>query len=208
MVAYKRILLFLLLLPILAFTLLGSQSVEQPGYVYWQQTESTGNLISNKFGNEPVMDLLGKTFDELKQVLGEPDEQGRRSLDGEYNYVFYRYQEGSIKFCSPAGLDNNIVVSIIIGPGQEIYGVRAGMLFSEIMAILGTPDIGPEPGINNTYYMEYYLGETGETKYQTPEVLISFSSADINGPTQNIFIKWEAYEYNQKDHLQTKRQYE
>ena len=202
MVAYKHLLLFLLLLPILAFTLLGSQSVEQPVYVYRQQIENTGNLSSNKFGNDPVMNLLGRTFDELKQLLGEPDEQGRSSIDGAYNYVLYRFKEGSIQFCSPTGLDNNIVVNIIIGPGQEIYGVRTGMLFPEIMAILGTPDLGPELGINNIYYMHYYLGETN---FQAPEVLISFSSVDINGPTQNIFIKWEAYEHYQKDQLQAAR---
>ena len=202
MVAYKHLLLFLILLSILPFTLLGSQPVEQPVYAYRQEIESPGNLISNKFGNDPVMDLLGKTFDELKQVLGEPDEQGRSSSAGVHNYILYRYKEGSIQFCSPTGLDNNIVVNIILGPGQEIYGVRAGMLFTEIMAILGTPDLGPELGINNIYYMDYYLGEIN---YQTPEVFISFSSVDINGPTQDIFIKWEAYEYNQKDQLQAAR---
>jgi len=200
LVAYKHLLLFLIMLSILPFTLLGSQPVEHPAYAYRQQIESTGNLISNKFGNDPVMDLLGKTFDELKQVLGEPDEQGRSSLDGVHNYILYRYnKEGYIKFCSPTGLDNNIAVSIIIGPGQEIYGVRAGMLFTEIMAILGTPDLGPELGINNIYYMDYYLGEIN---YQSPEVFISFSSVDINGPTQDIFIKWEAFDCNQKDQLQ------
>ena len=202
MVGYKHLLLFLLLLPILPVTLLGSQPVEQPVYAYRQQIERTGDLISNKFGNDPVMDLIGKNFDELKQVLGEPDEQGQSSLAGVYNYFLYRYEKGSVKFCSPTGLDNNIVISIIIGPGQEIYGVRAGMLFSEIVAILGTPDFGPELGVNNIYYMDYYLGEINN---QTPEAFISFSSADINGPTQDIFIKWEAYDYNQKDQLQTAR---
>jgi len=75
LVPYKRLLLFLLLIFILPFTLLGSQAVDKPIYAYRQETENTGNLIFNKFENDPVMDLLGKTFDEIEQVLGEPDEQ-------------------------------------------------------------------------------------------------------------------------------------
>jgi hypothetical protein len=45
----------------------------------------------------------------------------------------------------------------------------------------------------------------GELNLQTPEVFISFSAADINGSTQDIFIKWEAYEYNQKVQMQATR---
>ena len=202
MIPYKRLLLFLLLIFILPFTLLGSQAVDKPRYAYRQETENTGNLIFDKFENDPVMDLLGKTFDEIEKVLGEPDEQGYSSWLGPHNYILYRFEEGVIQFCSPQSIENKIAIAIIMGPGQEIYGVRAGMLFAEIIAVLGKPDFGPELGINNLYHIDYYLGELN---LQTPEVFISFSAADINGSTQDIFIKWEAYEYNQKVQMHATR---
>lgn len=201
-VAKKHLLMVCILILILPFALSGSQVVEMPEYIYQQKTESIGSSIFDKFGNDPLMDLLGKTFDEIEQTLGDPDEHGSSVWFGPHNYILYRYKEGFVQFCSPANIEERVAVSIIIGPGQEIYGARAGMLFSEIMTILGTPDLGPKLSVNNLYYMDYYLGEID---FQTPEVFISFSSVDVNSPTQNIFVKWEAYEYYQKDQQQASR---
>ncbi len=202
MVAKKHLLMVCILILILPFALSGSQVVEMPTYAYQLKAETIGSSIFDKFGNDPLMALLGKTFDEIEQTLGDPDEYGSSVWFGPHNYILYRYKEGFVQFCSPASIEQRVAVSIIVGPGQEIYGARAGMLFSEIMAILGTPDLGPKLSINNLYYMDYYLGETG---LQTPEVYISFSSINIKGPTQNIFIKWEAYEDYQMNQQQAAR---
>ncbi len=201
-IAYKHLTFILLLLFILPTTLLGSKAAEKPIYAYRQKIESTGSPVFDKFENDPVMELLGKNFDEIKQVLGEPAEQGYSSWLGPHNYILYRSKQGVIQFCSPESIDDKVATSIILGPGQEIYGVRVGMLFTEIIAVLGTPDRGPELGINNLYYMDYHLGKFN---HQVPEIFISFSAADINGSTQDVFIKWEAYESNQKSQLQTAR---
>ncbi len=72
------------------------------------------------------------------------------------------------------------------------------MLFSEIKDILGAPDFGPELGMDNLYYMDYFFGETNNM----PEVYISFSSDRINGSTNDVFIKWEAFEDGQMEILQ------
>ncbi len=149
-----------------------------------------------------MLELLGKNFDEIKQVLAEPAAQGHSGKFGPHNYIFYQSEEGFIRFSSPESINDKVAISIILGPGQEIYGVMVGMPFTEIMAVLGTPDRGPELGINGLYYMDYYLGEF---KNQAPEILISFSAADINGSTQDAFIKWEAYEYYQRGQLQAAR---
>lgn len=66
------------------------------------------------------------------------------------------------------------------------------MDFPEIIAILGEPDFGPEPGVDNQYYMDYYWGELND---QLPEYLISFTADAIDTPTRDIFIKWEGYKY-------------
>ena len=202
MIAKKHLLMVCILILILPFALSGSQGVEIPEQAYQLRTESIGVSIFDKFGNDPLMDLLGKTFDEIKQTLGEPDEYGDSVWFGPHNYILYRNKEGFVQFCSPANIEQKIAVSIIIGPGQQIYGARAGMLFSEVIAVLGNPDLGPRLSINNLYYMDYYLGEID---LQKPEVFISFSSADADGPTQNIVVKWEAYEYYQKDRQKAAR---
>jgi len=198
-ITYKHLPFILLLLFILPTILLGSKAAEKPLYAYRQKIESSGSPVFNKFENDPVMELLGKNFDEIKQALGEPAAQGYSGWLGPHNYILYQSEEGFIRFSSPGGLEDKVAISIILGPGQEIYGVRVGMHFSEIMAVLGTPDRGPEPGINNLYYMDYHLGKLND---QMPEIFISFSAADINGPTQDAFIKWEGYEYNQRGQLQ------
>ena len=202
MIAHKYFPFILLLLFILPVILLDSKAEEKPVYAYRQKIESTESLVSDKLDNDPVMELLGSKFDVIKHVMGEPSEQGTSSWLGPHNYILYQSEGGDIRFSSPEGLDDNKAISISLGPGQEIYGVRVGMHFSEIMAILGPPERGPELGINGLYYMDYYLGEFNN---QAPEVLISFSAVDINGPTRDVFIKWEAYKYNQNNELQAVR---
>jgi len=201
-IVYKYLPFIILMLLILPGFLVDSQAVEKPVYAYRLNNESTESPVFDKLEKVPVMELLGNNFNEIKQVLGEPTEQGHSGWLGPHNYILYQSEEGFIRFSSPEELDDKMAISIIMGPGQEIYGVTVGMLFSEIMAVLGTPDHGPEPGINGLYYMDYYLGEF---KNQVPEIFISFSAADINGPTQDAFIKWEAYEYNQRGQLQAVR---
>ncbi len=200
MIIYKR-LTFLFLLFFLSFVLLGCQTVENPVLAPREKVESTGSPVLDIFEKESVLNLLGKSFDEIRQVLGEPDEHGHSDWLGPHNYILYQNREGVIRFCSPESIDM-IAISIILGPGQEVLGAKVGMLFPEIIDILGTPDFGPELDIDNLYYMVYSLGEIN---HQTPEVLISFSAVEINSPTHDVFIKWEAFENNQTELLQVAR---
>lgn len=200
-IAYKHLPYILLLFFILTIILFGDEAMEKAVYAYREKVENTGSPV-DEFKNDPVMNLLGKNFNEIKKMLGEPAEQGRSNWPGPQNYLLYRSEEGTIHFCSPESAGDKVAISIIMEQGQEIFGVRVGMPFTEIMDVLGKPDRGPEPGINNLYYMDYYLGKFN---HQVPEILISFSAADINGPTQDAFIKWEAYEANQKSQLQAAR---
>ncbi len=52
-----------------------------------------------------------------------------------------------------------LLTLIILGLGQEVLGAKVGMLFSEIKEILGEPAFGPELGMDNLYYMDYFFGE-------------------------------------------------
>jgi len=201
-ITYKHLPFVLLLLFILPAILVVSKAAEKPVCAYRQNIERAGSPVFDKFANDPVMELLGKNFDEIKQVLGEPTAQGHSGWLGPHNYILYQSEEGFIRFSSPDSINDKVAISITLGPGQEIYGVRVGMLFTEIMDVLGTPDHGPELGINNLYYMDYHLGKLN---HQAPEIFISFSAAEINGPTRDAFIKWEAYEYNQRGQVQAAR---
>ena len=196
MILSRHTALLLLLILIVLFALVGCQPVVNPEYDHLQKAEYISNPVSNMFEKDPVMSLLGKSFLEIKQVLGEPDEQGYSGWFGPHHYILYRYEEGFIQFCSPELIENEIAVSIILGPGQEVLGAKAGMHFPEITGILGAPDFGPEIGMDNLYYMDYFGGEIND---QRPDVFISFVADSMNSPTDHVFIKWEAFEYEQTE---------
>ena len=77
-----------------------------------KKVEYIGNPVSSMLEKDPVMSLLGKRFLEIKQVLGEPDEQGYSGWLGPHHYILYRYEEGFIQFCSPEPIENKIAVSL------------------------------------------------------------------------------------------------
>ena len=193
MINYIRLPFLILSICILPFVLLGCQTVDGLAYSYPEKMVSIKNGSLDMFNEDPVMILLGKSFDEIIQVLGEPDEQGNSSLYGPHYYILYMHKEGVIRICSPEPMEEKIAVSIILGPGQEVLGARVGMTFPEIEDILGAPAFRPEPGMDKLYYMDYFFGETTN---QIPEIFISFSADAINSPTHHAFIKWEAFEYD------------
>lgn len=136
--------------------------------------------------NDSAINLLGKNFDEIKQVLGNPDEEGYSEMFGPHYYILFENKEGLLQFCSPEPMEDKVAVSVILGLGQEVLGTKVGMLFSEIEDILGSPDSGPELGMDDLYYMDYVIGET----------YLSFSADDINGSTKDAFLKLEGFQYS------------
>ena len=193
MILYKRLPFIFLSVFILLFVLLGFQTEEGLKYSHQEKMVSIQNDSAIMFTEDPVMNLLGKTFDEIIHLLGEPDEQGHSNWYGPHYYIHYMHKEGSIRLCSPESMEKKIAVSIILGPGQKVLGARVGMTFPEIIDVLGSPDLGPEIGMDNLYYIDYIFGEINN---QMPEIFLSFSSDSINSPTHDAFIKWEAFEYD------------
>jgi hypothetical protein len=202
LVFYKRLpFIFLsIFLFILLFVLLGYQAGANPAYIYQQKMESIIIPDPDMFNKDPVMNLLGKSIDQIKQVLGETDEQGYSGWLGPSYNIYFRHKEGVVQ--SSETIENKIAVSIILGQGQEVLGARVGMLFSEIQDIFGAPDFGPELGMDNLYHMDYFFGEIIN---QTPEVFLSFSAYAVNSPTHQAFVKWEGFEYGQIKILQAQR---
>lgn len=180
-----HLVLVILLLPLL---LMGSGVLEKSEYHTQQEGEFVAYKSVTLLEDDPALSLLGKSFEEITQLLGEPDEKGFSEMFGPHQYILYSYDEGFIRFCSPESLDNEIAVSIILGPGQEVLGTTIGMRFTEIIDILGTPDYGPDIGIDNLYYLDYYYGENNDIM---PEIFISFVGVSMDSPTDYIFIKLE-----------------
>ena len=172
---------------------------DSPSYIYENESFTTNLYLHEQ---DQVLNLLGNSFEKIKEVMGEPDEQGYSSQNGPHNYILYNHKDGTIIFGSPEGIDTKTAVSIILGEGQEILGAEVGESFEETKDVLGPPDSGPEHGINDLYYMDYYLGDRTD---EVPEVFISFSADTIDGKTQDVFIKWEAFEYKQKEVFQAGR---
>lgn len=178
--------LFLILL--LPFVLMGSNSSVEAESEPVNKVEYAVYPISNLFDNDPILSLLGREFTEITQLLGEPDEKGYSEAFGPHQYILYKHDKGFIRFSSPESLENRIANSVMLGPGQEVLGATVGMHFQEIVDIAGTPDFGPEIGIDGLYYMNYFHGEIDN---QMPEVFVSFVSVSIDSPTDYAFIKLE-----------------
>ncbi len=155
---------------------------------------NTEEATLDTWGNDPVMNLLGKRFDEIEQELGTPDEQGYDDWLGPHHYILFQHERGVMRIASPNHIEPRIAVSIILGPGQEVLDAKVGMTLEEIMAILGEPDFGPDRGMDNLYHMDYYFGR--QLDDGMPEVFVSFSARAIDAPTDEAFIKWESFEHH------------
>jgi hypothetical protein len=166
----------------------------EPEYDLRQEEEHVARPISNQFEDDPKIRLLGKSFTEITKLLGAPDDKGYSEMFGPHQYILYRHDEGFIRFCSPESQENEIAISIILGPGQEVLGAKVGMQFSEIIDILGTADYGPDIGIDDLYYLDYYYGEINN---QIPDIFVSFVAASLNSPTEYTFIKMENLKFEE-----------
>ena len=140
-------------------------------------------------GTDPVMSLLGQDLDEIERLLGSPDEQGYDDWRGPHYYTTFHHEKGAMRIFFPEDIENRFAVSIILGPGRQVLGVKVGMSFEEIETMLGAPDFGPERGMDDLYYIDYYFGEVLDDGM--PEVFVSFSAPDLDSPTDEAFIKRE-----------------
>jgi len=175
-----------------------SQETEKNKHLY------SLKLVDNESPEDPAIDscllqkdstmnLLGKSFAEIKEELGAPKEHGYSNEYGPADYMLFKNKDGAMVFYSPENLENKRAISIVLGEGKSILGTEVGMTFAEIKDILGPPTFGPEPATGNSYFMDYALGETTN---DMPEVFISFSADDSSSGTHEVFIKWEAYDFN------------
>lgn len=158
--------------------------------------------ISEKHERDPILSLLGKSFEEIEQLLGKPDEQGSGSWLGPHKYFLYQLETGFIQFSSPASREEGVVVSILLVSSLGVLGARVGMSFQEIIDILGIPDSGPGPGMDNLYYADYFVGEINDGM---PEILISFVAYSMDSPTEYVLIKWESFNYEETGIFEVKK---
>ncbi|WP_422486568.1 hypothetical protein [Gudongella sp. DL1XJH-153] len=180
----------LLLILLLSFVLMGSNSGVEAESGQLSKAEYNAHPIAYLLENDSILGLLGRDFIEITKLLGVPDEKGYSEAFGPHQYILYKHDKGFIRFSSPESMGNkNIIVnSVILGPGREVLGATVGMHFQEIINVVGTPDFGPETGMDDLYYMNYYHGEINN---QLPEVFVSFVSISIDAPTEYEFIKLE-----------------
>ncbi len=151
-----------------------------------EYTEVTSQVA---LATDPAMNLLGRSLDDITQLLGDPDERGYDDWRGPHYHITYRQEEGIMRIFFPEQIENRFADSIVLGPGQQVLGARVGMPFEEIEALLGSPDYGPERGMDDLYYMDYYFGNLLDGGM--PEVFVSFSARSPDSPTDEAFIKQE-----------------
>lgn len=178
---------FILMILLIPFMRINFDVKAESDNMTWQNGTHMEEIASVYLEPDEVMNFLGKSFSDISLLLGEPTEKGYSEMYGPHQYIIYRYGEGYILFASPEALEIEIAQSIFLGPGQEVLGTKVGMKFSEISEILGTPEYGPEMGMDDLYYMDYTSGEIND---QIPELFISFVATNIDSPTDHAFIKF------------------
>lgn len=171
------------------FVILGGGRAVSPA-VKWALEERPAE-IPEDYREDPVVSLLKKDFDEVREILGEPDEEG---YDGRFGGVDYlRYQEEALFIMSPHfdvdDLEEEVVNSILMGEGSEIFNIEVGMTFEEIAGILGPPDSGPSlDERTRDYYSIWYA--FGDRDNQVPEFELFFSARDLDARTFEAFLTW------------------
>ncbi len=98
MLSCKRSFPFFLFIVILSFVLMGCLAVAAA--MYPQQGHTAKGSVLDVFGSDPVMNLLGTSFDDITQVLGEPDEQGHSEWLGPHYYILFQHERGVVRFAS------------------------------------------------------------------------------------------------------------
>lgn len=138
-----------------------------------------------------IISLLKKNFSEVKQQLGEPDNEGYCGCYGEINYFHYE-KEGlfimSPYYGTPIQGDE-IVTAIELREGNEVLNARVGMTFKEIEIVLGPPDDGPYECIEEGNYVLGYSIEDVTGFYSGEQINLSFYAIDPYNPTYKAFIK-------------------
>lgn len=195
MVSYRTLALMLLFLAVIFLALLGFHGSNREASYFGIQPQKTPlgrpALPAGLPREDPVVTLLGRSFSEIKEILGEPDDEGQSHDYGPHSYLIYRREEGgTLRFNSPLEPDKKLAVMIVLGEHQEILGVNVGMSFAEIRSTLGQPDAGPGPGLGGAYFMDYYFGQAPD---QVPQAVLSFSADSPQGPTRKAFLKWETH---------------
>ena len=158
------------------------------GYVF----DSVKKISAEK--DHPFDDRLAKElpFDvatPMKNVLdawGEADES-----DYFLGGLFYNYLEHEVLFFSDSTFDanNQVIHGEVKGLGlygeRVVLGVKEGMSFDEVEALLGTPDQLNTPQMNE--FSELYSGSWTMT-YETSKYSITFASMDDDTTVHTIYV--------------------
>lgn len=138
-----------------------------------------------------AINFLDKSFQEVKHILGKPDDHGYSGWYGEINYLYY--EKDDIFLMSPYYgtpiQGDEMVTAIELGEGSEVLNARVGMTFKEIERVLGPPDDGPYECIKEgNYILGYSLKDV--TGFSSGEQIdLSFYAIDPYKPTYKAFIK-------------------
>ncbi len=136
---------------------------------------------------DQLLRFLGSDPDEVRRVLGEPDDSGSSGLYGPHDYMLYEL-EGSVRLCSPELSGSRTITSIVAGTGARFLGTEVGMTFPEIRRVLGEPDRGPEPGMDGLHHMEYHFSFRDGSR----PIYLNYSASRAEGPTNQAFMGLKA----------------
>lgn len=119
---------------------------------------------------------FGQTMDQIGETLGEPSDQGL--FEGA---EYFSYSDmGIALFFWAKPEEDTLVRSIDLASGAELAGIKVGMTFSEIKAVLGAPLIEG--------YSEYDEAYSLVCSYNQFRLFFVADTAD--GPTTSVRVKY------------------
>jgi len=136
------------------------------------------------FYSDPVLLHLGWTKEEIMEKYGTPDNIYPHYLGGEEFY----YENKAVIFVFTG--DEGVVNNLYLYPRTEILGIRVGMTFDEIEAILGKPRFRGFDDFSGGYMLTYFLGDQTES---LGELELWITAESENSPTERIDVLWKKY---------------
>jgi hypothetical protein len=163
----------------------GSSSPEKPGGGFFSRNEKedrsdTGGGDEND-APDPVLSgnplsCFGLTMDQIRAALGEPNDQG--VFEGA-DYFSY-YDQGMALFFWASEDEDTQVRSIQLFEGTEVAGIKVGMTFAEIKAVLGPPLLEGYSEYEEAYSLVCDYGQ----------FRLFFTADSAVGPTASVRIKY------------------
>lgn len=175
-----------LLILIIALLIILNSGCTPDGTTLPEPAEPEEGRREEDLPDEPTLDHLGWTKEEILDLFGLPDDIGPHGGPGGEELY---YESMAVTFIL-AG-DEGIVNNLFLHPGSEMLGIRLGeMHFDEIEEILGEPIFRGLDEADYTYMMLYDISDKTDG---LNNVELFITAEDDSEIATGMVVAWKGY---------------